>query len=113
MRAERGPGEDTAPTRAPVPGLVLVAVLLTTSVVRGADVEFPWREAGLTEEEASDHLLRRFTFGPRPGDVERVVKEGLESWFAGVARRQPFPKARKAAHADEQQRKCHQHQMAQ
>ncbi|HEX4953875.1 MAG TPA: DUF1800 domain-containing protein [Thermoanaerobaculia bacterium] len=41
----------------------------------------PWREAGWTEREAAAHLLDRFTFGPRPGDVDRVVATGLERWF--------------------------------
>ena len=28
------------------------------------------------------HALNRFTFGPRPGDLEAVRSEGLEKWFA-------------------------------
>src|ERR1700722_4951391 len=27
------------------------------------------------------HALNRFTFGPRPGDVDSVRKTGLEKWF--------------------------------
>jgi uncharacterized protein (DUF1800 family) len=27
------------------------------------------------------HALNRFTFGPRPGDVDQVRSEGLEKWF--------------------------------
>ena len=27
------------------------------------------------------HALKRFTFGPRPGDVEAVKKMGLDAWF--------------------------------
>ncbi len=45
-------------------------------------IHLPWREAGLTEREAAAHLLNRFTFGPHPGDIDRVVKVGLEQWFA-------------------------------
>jgi uncharacterized protein (DUF1800 family) len=41
----------------------------------------PWKEAGLTEREAAAHLLNRFAYGPRPGDVDAVVRMGLERWF--------------------------------
>lgn len=42
---------------------------------------FPWREAGWSEREAAAHLLDRLTFGPRPGEVDRVVAMGLERWL--------------------------------
>jgi uncharacterized protein (DUF1800 family) len=42
---------------------------------------FPYKQAGLTEEQAAAHLLSRFTYGPTPGQVEAVVKMGLENWF--------------------------------
>jgi uncharacterized protein (DUF1800 family) len=35
----------------------------------------------LTEREKTLHALNRFTFGPRPGDVEAVEKMGLHAWF--------------------------------
>jgi len=35
----------------------------------------------LTEDEAILHALNRLGFGPRPGDVERVRREGLEKWI--------------------------------
>ncbi len=41
----------------------------------------PYAEAGLTERQAAVHLLSRFTYGARPGDVDRVVKMGLETWL--------------------------------
>ncbi len=41
----------------------------------------PWKNAGLTERQAAAHLLSRFTFGARPGDVDKVVDMGLEKWF--------------------------------
>lgn len=43
--------------------------------------QFPYKKAGLTEREAAAHLLSRFTFGPTPGQIDEVVKMGLESWF--------------------------------
>lgn len=44
--------------------------------------KFPYKEAGLTEKQAAAHLLSRFTFGAKPGQVEAVVNMGLEKWFA-------------------------------
>jgi uncharacterized protein (DUF1800 family) len=43
---------------------------------------FPFREAGLDERQAAAHLLDRFAFGARPGEVDRVLAMGLETWFA-------------------------------
>jgi uncharacterized protein (DUF1800 family) len=41
----------------------------------------PVRQAPLTQQERVLHALNRFTFGPRPGDVERVEQMGLQNWF--------------------------------
>ena len=35
----------------------------------------------LTEDEAILHALDRLAYGPRPGDVERIRKMGLEKWI--------------------------------
>ena len=35
----------------------------------------------LTETQRIQHVLSRFAFGPGPGLVERVRKQGLEKWF--------------------------------
>jgi len=35
----------------------------------------------LTDEERAIQMLNRFTYGPRPGDVEAVMKAGPEAWF--------------------------------
>jgi len=44
--------------------------------------KFPWRQAGLTERQAAEHLLSRFTYGATPGQVDAVMKQGLEKWWA-------------------------------
>ncbi len=44
--------------------------------------KLPWREAGLSERQAAAHLLDRFTFGARPGEVDEVVRVGLDAWLA-------------------------------
>ena len=35
----------------------------------------------LTERERALQILDRFTFGPRPGDVDRVLAMGVDKWF--------------------------------
>ncbi len=42
---------------------------------------FPYLQAGFTPRQAAAHLLSRFTFGAKPGDVDKVVNMGLENWF--------------------------------
>ena len=44
-------------------------------------ISMPYKKAGLTNEQAAAHLLSRFTYGPQPGQVEEVVKMGLEKWL--------------------------------
>lgn len=48
-----------------------------------AGSRFPYRKAGLTERQAAAHLLSRLAFGAAPGQVDEVVKMGLENWFRG------------------------------
>jgi uncharacterized protein (DUF1800 family) len=36
----------------------------------------------LSERERAVQMLDRFTFGPRPGDVDRVLAMGVDKWFA-------------------------------
>jgi len=36
----------------------------------------------LTERERALQILDRFTFGPRPGDVDHVLAMGVDKWFA-------------------------------
>jgi len=45
------------------------------------EFHFPYQAQGLTERQAAAHLLSRFTFGATPGQIDEVVKMGLESWF--------------------------------
>lgn len=67
-----------------VTGSCCVFLAILSSFIAGArfsSLRFPWRKAGLTEEQAAAHLLSRFTYGATPGQVEAVVKQGLEKWF--------------------------------
>ena len=54
-------------------------ILLTCSLTKPS--RFPYKKAGLTERQAAEHLLERFTYGATPGEVDAVVKMGLENWF--------------------------------
>jgi len=42
---------------------------------------FPYKQGGLSKEQAAIHLLSRFTYGYNSNDVRDVQKEGLEKWF--------------------------------
>lgn len=78
-------------TRVIVTALALAAIFLSSALAgvvtrkRGsANTDSnvaPWAAAGLTERQATAHLLDRFTFGPAPGQIDEVVAEGLEQWF--------------------------------
>ena len=71
--------------------LCLSFILLTLGAVSSAfyfkteqaneAYHFPYKQAGLTEREAAAHLISRFSFGVKPGEVDEVLKAGLEDWF--------------------------------
>jgi uncharacterized protein (DUF1800 family) len=68
-----------------LPMHVLDGARLSLSSLDGTRIppyRFPFRQAGLTERQAAAHLLSRFTYGATPGQVDAVVKMGLESWWA-------------------------------
>jgi len=71
----------TSQTHKPAFGYALVFGFLFLMAFIQPAPKMPYKKAGLTEEEAALHLLNRFTFGPKPGQVEEVVKQGLENWF--------------------------------
>jgi uncharacterized protein (DUF1800 family) len=47
----------------------------------GPAFKMPYKQAGLSERQAAAHLLDRFTYGATPGQIDEVVKMGLENWF--------------------------------
>lgn len=49
----------------------------------GRDNGRPEKDQGpaLTEREKAVHVLNRMAFGPRPGQVERVMEMGVENWM--------------------------------
>lgn len=47
---------------------------------RETEIQMPYAKMGLSKEQAAAHLLSRFSFGARPGDIEKLVNMGLETW---------------------------------
>jgi len=64
-----------------ISGLALVSAFCEPEPVNSRKPRFPYEKAGLTKDEAAAHLLNRFTYGPAHGQVDAVVKMGLEDWF--------------------------------
>ncbi|HWR33075.1 MAG TPA: DUF1800 domain-containing protein [Chitinophagaceae bacterium] len=70
---------------------VLTAVLVFSTLLSafkvnnpaqyGPGFKMPYKQAGLTDRQAAAHLLNRFTYGATPGQIDEVVKMGLEKWF--------------------------------
>lgn len=48
---------------------------------KAAAFSFPYKHAGLNKRQAAAYLLSRLTYGATPGQVDEVVKMGLENWF--------------------------------
>lgn len=46
-----------------------------------AKIKMPYKKAGLNTRQAAAHLLSRFSFGAKPGEVEAVAAMGLENWL--------------------------------
>jgi uncharacterized protein (DUF1800 family) len=60
---------------------VLVAASDTKSKLKASDKETQAQAASMDDDKKIVHALNRFTFGVRPGDVERVRAVGLDKWF--------------------------------
>ena len=61
---------------------VIAALVLTALAPAGRAAPAPWQQAGLTPRQAAAHLLDRFAYGARPGEVERVAALGPDLWLA-------------------------------
>lgn len=69
-----------------ISALIVTSLLVLASFTKEKSVRakfsFPYKQSGLTEREAAAHLLNRFTYGIKPGEIDAVLKVGLEKWFA-------------------------------
>ncbi|WP_113651850.1 DUF1800 domain-containing protein [Pedobacter namyangjuensis] len=65
--------------------LAFTCAILFCSFVRNFEavqkLNLPYKKAGLTEQQAAAHLLNRFTYGAKDGDVEELIEMGLEKWL--------------------------------
>ena len=59
---------------------LLLALALSSLV--GAETP-AYQKAGLNSYQAAAHLLSRFSYGARPGEVQKVASEGVEAWLEG------------------------------
>ena len=57
---------------------VLVAGLAATQLALGKKKN---KSSGMDEQKRAIHALNRLTFGPRPGDAERVAQLGVDEWI--------------------------------
>jgi len=60
---------------------VIFAFTTTSHFDSYTSIRLPYKKAGLTTQQAAAHLLNRFSFGAKPGEVDAVVAQGLESWL--------------------------------
>ncbi|HEU5258051.1 MAG TPA: DUF1800 domain-containing protein [Vicinamibacterales bacterium] len=63
---------------------VALVIALISAVELTADVtesQIPNPESRIPDEATITHVLNRLTFGPRPGDVEKVRAIGLAAWI--------------------------------
>jgi len=61
--------------------LVLEPLTLLAAPVPGWHAKKTTAAKPLTEEERATHALNRLTFGPKPGDLERIQAMGVKKWI--------------------------------
>ena len=61
--------------------LLIVCKTANSQFIQKASFKFPYRKAGLTKRDAVNHLLNRFTFGAKPGQIDLVMNMGPENWL--------------------------------
>ena len=62
-------------------GILAVLALGMLPAAGKKNASLPGFDQTLPKETQIVHALDRLTFGPRPGDVERVQKTGLKKWL--------------------------------
>ncbi|HMK29800.1 MAG TPA: DUF1800 family protein [Terriglobales bacterium] len=68
-------------------GLLVLCLAASTTLVSAGNKKKDKKKKGAVAEAQMDdrqralHVLNRFTFGPRPGDVESVTAMGVDKWF--------------------------------
>lgn len=62
-------------------GCTILCSSFVRTIVAADKIAMPYKKAGLTTEQATAHLLSRFTYGAKPEQVKEVAKMGLEKWL--------------------------------
>src|SRR2546423_1326090 len=80
------PGVRMPNTRKALVLLIIATLLSTAAVLLAADKKSKSKKSANEPVQMDDtkkalHALNRFTFGPRPGDLETVRSMGLDKWF--------------------------------
>jgi uncharacterized protein (DUF1800 family) len=60
---------------------MLAVSFLSAFAAGGKSSKVAAKPASLSEHDRALHALQRLTFGPRPGDIERVLALGFDNWF--------------------------------
>ena len=61
--------------------MLALAALLSNALLAVSAQTTAQKQSRLTEEQRAVHVLNRLAFGARPGDVERVLKAGVENYI--------------------------------
>src|SRR3954462_2937884 len=61
--------------------LAIPAVMLIAAEKKSKDKKITAAAEQLDERQRAAHALNRLTFGPRPGEVDRVAKIGVDKWI--------------------------------
>ena len=61
--------------------VLLILTLSTTWLLAGDKKKKGAPENQMAERQRAIHALNRLTFGPRPGDVDRVMAIGVDKWI--------------------------------
>src|SRR4029078_6282684 len=63
------------------PSVSLANSTAHSSREKSLQVDNPGSDSGLSEEQKIGHLLNRAGFGPRPGDIEKVRRIGMDRYL--------------------------------
>lgn len=61
--------------------VTMAATVLSCSMGPVVAATLPYAEAGLSEKQAAEVLLDRFTYGATPGQADQMMSQGLERWL--------------------------------
>lgn len=60
---------------------VLSSFTDSKDIFNTSGIKMPYKKYGYTDRQAAARLLDRFTFGAKPGQIEEVLKIGIDQWM--------------------------------